>query len=164
MAKLRKSSSLLLVLFFLSNLGFAAEAVVLIKADDFTDEVSASLIIAPDGEFGRVQKGVALQCTDNSNTFVIMTQLMTNDFKDKVNVKMRFDKNPFYSNEMLFVSSSMAVTADVGLIAKFEESVKSSDYFVAKVGDSPVLKFSLDADDKDKIIEYLDFSAENCKN
>ena len=81
MAKLGKLSSLLLVLFFLSNLGFAAEAVVVIKADDFTDEVSASLVIAADGELASVRKGVALQCTADSNIFAIITQFMTNDFK-----------------------------------------------------------------------------------
>ena len=163
MAKLGKLSSLLLVLFFLSNLGFAAEAVVVIKADDFTDEVSASLVIAPDGELASVRKGVALQCTADRNIFAIITQFMTNDFKDKVNVKMRFDKNPSYSNEMLFVGSTTAATGDVGLITKFEDAVKSSDSFVVKVGDSPVLRFSLDTDDKEKIKEYLVFSAENCK-
>lgn len=166
MAKLGKLSYLL---FFLSNLGFAAEAVVIINADDFTDEVSAYLFIAPDGELASTQKvlglkGVGISCSADRNYLAIFPQLiMTNDFKDKINVKMRFDKNPSYSNEMLFVDSQSAATGDVGLITKFEDAVKSSDSFVVKVGNSPVLRFSLDADDKEKIKKYLVFSAENCK-
>jgi|TARA_B110000093_G_scaffold170197_1_gene198933 hypothetical protein len=163
MATLKRISFLLLALCLFSKLTFAAEALVTIKTDDFTDKVSATLLISPDQVTGTTDGSIFISCTKTSYKMVFPTGFTLNDGSRLIDVKIRFDKNPVLREEMVFVNNKLAMTETPEFIGEVWGGLFESESLVIQVGRALPSKFSFDADDKEKMLEYLTFSMQGCK-
>ncbi len=141
---------------------YAQSAKILLQesVDDFTDEVSNTLIFLDDSE----SSSLAVRCNNNQYVFLIIPDGMF-ESDSYVDVKFRFDKNEPFSKSMSISSYKSAITRNKSTISELLSKIKSSDSFIVKVGSENVQRFSgITTSDIKKIDRFIELSSKvsNC--
>ena len=154
---MRKSSKPLMFFCALFLAFYAQTAKILLQesVDDFTDEVSNTLIFLEDSE----SSSLGVQCNNNQYVFLIMPDGMF-ESDSYVDVKFRFDKNEPFSKSMSISNYKSAITRNKSTISELLSKIKSSDSFIVKVGSENVQRFSgITTSDIKKIDRFIELSS-----
>tara|TARA_B100000965_G_C19334568_1_gene644573 strand:- start:168 stop:695 length:528 start_codon:yes stop_codon:yes gene_type:complete len=107
--------------------------------DEFTDEKSHSLTISSD--VGSTLTIVGIYCEEDWLNFMISNQDMYL-YSDFTELKVRFDKDSMYTQEVNVYNNKYVYTQDASFINSFINRLRTSQQFIIKVGDEDTAIFS----------------------